>query len=269
MVRYYLLILLFITSCNKYSEFDTLYHSQEYQPAYDLLKKSTSNSTEYQERELKVLLFLAIQNTQVYLPFLDDALLKPIHEINQPWHDLSRSWVRFISASTLTDYQNIVYLIPRTPFKDHSAEQLRLTIQTHSLAKLKQYQEALAYLNASPITKNSSDLLYIKGQALLELKQYEESSEAFLRLTAIATNQKLKSLAFFYLGNIAMKTGDTDKADEYYFSAWQLNPYLAEINFQFGKLLQQKKYTDLHYRFYRASLRLNEDLAEAWYYLNI
>lgn len=269
MAKYCFLLLLLVVSCNKYSEFDTLYNNQEYQSAYELLKKDASNSPTYQERELKVLLFLAIQNTQIYLPLLDDVLLGKIDESNQPWHDLSRAWVRFISAKTLTDYQNIAYLVPQSPFNDNNAEQLRLTIQTHSLLQLKQYQEALAYLEASAITKNSTDLLYIKGHVLLESGQYEEASQTFLRLTSITSNKKLSALAFFYLGNIAIKMKDLDKADEYYLSSWRLNPYLSEVNFQIGRLLQQKKYSYLHSRFYRASLRLNEDHAEAWYYLNI
>ncbi len=267
--HYCLLILIFISSCNKFSEFDTLYYNQDFKPAYELLQKNTFNSPSYQERELKVLLFLTIQDTSTYLPILDNALLKQIYEENQPWHDLAKSWIRFISASTIADYQNIAYLIPRLPFKDNNAELHRLSIQTHSLVKLKQYQEALAYLTTSDLTKNSSDLLYIQGISLLELKYFDESDKIFSKLLTITSTPKLKALSYFHLGNIAMKNNDLKKAYDYYFKSWEINPHLAEVNFQIGKLLKQQKYSSLHYRFYRASLRLNEDLAEAWYYLNI
>ncbi|MGL4677513.1 MAG: hypothetical protein ACRCWI_07600 [Brevinema sp.] len=267
---FYVFLTLFFVSCNTYNKFDALYYNQEYQQAYDYLKtQGTSTSLLYQEREVKVLLFLALQDTQKYLPLLDHVLTQNAPESLQVWHNLVRSWIRFISAKTTIDYQNVLSVIPKEPFPDYNAEQLRLTIQSHSLIRLEQYQEAVAYLNASKITKNSSDLLYLKGIALIKLKQSSKAIEAFRNTITITKITQLQSLAYFQLGNIAVQDKLWSKAEEYYLKAWQLNPQQAELNFELGKVLQKKSYRELHYRFYRASLRLNENLAEAWYYLNI
>ena len=259
-----------IVGCSTNHNFDKLYINQEYHKAYNLLKnKGTDNSLSYQERELKVLLHLAISDVPTFLPLLDDALLKPIPKTMTNWHSLSRSWIKFLSAETEIDYQNILVTLPRIPFQEKKTEQLRLIIQTHSLSRLKRYQEALAYLNASKLTDSSSDLIYIKGIALQNLNQIESAKKSFEHLIDISTNKKLKSLSYFHLGNIFIDEDNLEQAQQYYVQAWNLNPFQAELNFQLGKILQKKSYDDLHYRYYRASLRLNENLAEAWYYLNI
>ncbi|MGL5955895.1 MAG: CDC27 family protein [Brevinema sp.] len=265
------ILAVFFVSCNSsHNKFDVLYYNQEYQQAYEFLRANPNpNSLFYREREIKVLLFLALQDTQTYLPLLDNILVQDIPEPLQVWYYLVRSWIRFISAKTTTDYQNIISIIPKEPFSDPNAEQLRLTIQSHSLVQLEQYQEAFAYLNASAITKNSSDLLYLKGITLIKLKQLSEAATAFQNAIAVSSVPRLQSLAYFQLGNLAVQDKLWEQAEEYYLNAWQLNPHQAELNFQLGKALQKKSYRDLHYRFYRASLRLNENLAEAWYHLNI
>ena len=259
-----------IVQCSTNQKFDKLYSNQEYHKAYNILKNNKNiNSLSYQERELKVLLHLATSDVTTFLPLLDNALLKEIPQTMTNWHSLSRSWIKFISAETDIDYQNILSSLPRIPFQEKKTEQLRLIIQTHSLSRLKRYQEALAYLNASKLTDSSSDLIYIKGIALQNLNQIELAKKAFKHLIEISSNDKLKSLAYFYLGNILAQENNLQQAQEFYVQAWNLNPYQAELNFQLGKILQKKSYSDLHYRYYRASLRLNENLAEAWYYLNI
>ena len=256
--------------CTTNQKFDKFYSNQEYHKAYNILKNNENiNSLSYQERELKVLLHLAISDIDTFLPLLDDALLKNIPKTMTNWHSLSRSWIKFLSAKTNIDYQNILVTLPRIPFQEKKTEQLRLIIQTHSLSRLKRYQEALAYLNASDLTDSSSDLIYIKGIALQNLKQLEYAKKSFEHLINISSNNKLKSLSYFHLGNILVQENDLQQAQQFYIQAWNLNPYQAELNFQLGKILQKKNYSDLHYRYYRASLRLNENLAEAWYYLNI
>ena len=267
-----LIVFLFLTvvKCSNNQVFDKLYYNQEYNKAYEYLKNNnTFNSLFYQERELKVLLHLAISDVAIYLPLLDEALLKDIPQTMTNWNFLSRSWIRFLSAKTDIDYQNILFILPRIPFQEKKIEQLRLIIQTHSLSRLKKYQEALAYLNSSDLTDSSSDLIYIKGIALQNLNQLDQAKKTFKNVINISSNNKLKSLSYFHLGNILVEEKNLKQAEKYYMQAWNLNPYQAELNFQIGKILRTKSYSDLHYRYYRASLRLNENLAEAWYYLNL
>ncbi|MDK2817904.1 MAG: hypothetical protein KFW21_00450 [Spirochaetota bacterium] len=269
-IMFIVFLFLTIVKCSNTQIFDKLYYNQEYDKAYEYLKNNnTFNSLSYQERELKVLLHLAISDVAIYLPLLDEALLKDIPQIMTNWNFLSRSWIRFLSAETDIDYQNILFILPRIPFQEKKIEQLRLIIQTHSLSRLKKYQEALAYLNASDLTDSSSDLIYIKGIALQNLNQFDQAKKTFKNVINISTNNKLKSLSYFHLGNILVKEKNLKQAEKYYMQAWNLNPYQAELNFQIGKILRTKSYSDLHYRYYRASLRLNENLAEAWYYLNL
>ena len=97
----------------------------------------------------------------------------------------------------------------------------------------------------------------------------EESEKSLVSLIKISSNPTLKSFGYFYLGSIKEKEEKYDEAEDCYMKAWDLNPKNAELNFRLGKILQKKSYSDLHSRFYRASLRLNENMAESWYYLNM
>lgn len=262
--------LIMLANCSNYYRFDQLYNKQDYENAYVVLKqKENINQDSYRERELKVVLHLATEGKIEYLPILDNILLKPIPNNMTNWYDLSKTWIRFISAQTPTDYKNILTIIPKESFKENSIEQLRLIIQSHSLLRLKRYQEILAYLKISPHAKNSSDLIYIKGMALYNLSNNTDALLKFQALVRTSANPILKSLGYFYIADILEKEGSIKKAESAYFNAWNLNPTHAELNFRIGRILQKKAYTDLHARFYRASLRLNENMAEAWYYLNM
>lgn len=266
----YTLLLILILSCDTSRKFDTFYAQQSYQEAYTHLKTyGDPLSFSYRERELKALLHLTISHPSIYLPLLDNALLQDIPKTMTNWHQLSRSWIRFLSATTDIDYQNILNLIPEKPFKEQKAEQLRLIIKGTSLLNLSRYQEVLSQLKASELTAKTSDLLYIQGLSEYHLQRYTEAKNSFQQLLSLASNTSLKSLGYYYLGMILSSEGDLESAQSHYRRALDLNPYQAEINFQMGKALQKQSYKDLPSRFYRASLRLNEDLAEAWYYLNI
>ncbi len=266
MAKIILLFLLFTACSSTYRHFDALYGAREYREAYALLRQKPNDSTAYLERELKVLLLLAMEDTQTYLPLLDQILMRRAAPELQDLHNVSRAWIRFISAGSDSDYSNIIAVIPRLPQDDQVIEQIRLIIQAHSLVNLEQYGQTAAYLKVSPLTAGSSDLLYLKGYSHMKLGQNEDAAKDFLALTEITQNPELESLAYYYLG---MLSENPDDAVKYMFEAWRLNPYQAEINFELGKMLENGQYQDLHYRFFRASLRLNEDLAESWYRLNI
>ncbi len=264
------LLLSSLASCGSYYNFDKLYAKQDYKQAYQVLKNSGDTGLpSYQERELKVVFKLALQGNPVYLPILDATLSKPTPKNMTNWDSLARAWIRFLSASTELDFQNVVVMIPQKPIKDSSIEQLKLIIYTHSLLRLKRYQEVIATLKISSHTKNSSDLLYIKGVAEYQMDLLEESEKSLVSLIKISSNPTLKSFGYFYLGSIKEKEEKYDEAEDCYMKAWDLNPKNAELNFRLGKILQKKSYSDLHSRFYRASLRLNENMAESWYYLNM
>lgn len=260
--------LIFI-SCGVNSQFDKYYKQEKYEEAYKILRNNGNpNKLSYKERELKSIINLVICGKNDYLPILDSILLKPSPKTMYSWYDFSKAWLRFISATSAQDYVNILAILPQEPFYEPKIEQLRLILQTHSLLQLKRYQELLTNLNNSPHAKNNSDLLYIQGLAQYHLSN-KNAIKSFQQMIRVSTNDQLKSLGYFYIAKILEQNGDNQEAEKQYLNAWNLSPNNAELNFEIGKSLQKNKYDDLHYRFYRAALRINENLAEAWYHLNI
>jgi len=268
-----LIIFFLFVSLNKCSvnyRFDKYYKQKNYKAAYQVLRNNGNpNKLSYKERELKSILHLIITGQNQYLSVLDSILLKPAPKTMYSWYDFSKAWLRYISATSTQDYLNILLILPKTSFKERKIEHLRLIIQSHSLLQLKRYQEIISNLYNSSYTKNNSDILYIQGLAYFSLKDYNQAIKSFRRILRVSTNDQLKSLTYYYIATILENKGDLNEAETYYFNAWNLYPNNAKLNYNIGTLLQKKKYDDLHYRFYRASLRLNEDLAEAWYRLNI
>ncbi|MGL4562168.1 MAG: tetratricopeptide repeat protein [Brevinema sp.] len=264
------LFLLFV-SCTTNMKFDQLFLKQEYKQAYELLRKrnSTKNSPQYKSRELKAVLALVINGHTEYLSILEALLSTPQEYQMNNWVMFARAWIRFISATKTEEFANVLEILPSQKFEDPHIELLRLSIQSHSLLKLEQYQILLMHLKESKLSQKSSDLLYLQAVSYLKIKDTKQSEKNFKKVLEMTENERLKSLSYFYLGEIQQQLNNDEKAFEYYLLSWELEPYNSETNFRIGTLLQKKSTDSLHTRFFKSALRLNENIAAAWLALNL
>ncbi|MGL4388315.1 MAG: tetratricopeptide repeat protein [Brevinema sp.] len=265
-----LIVLLLSSSCATSMRFEYLFSKKEYKKAYTLLRKNPKpNSSKYQSQELKAVIALVVHGNSEYLPVLEAILSKHYSEKMHPWILFARSWIRFMSASKVEEFAGILEILPSEKFSDVHIELLRLSIQSHSLLRLDRYQELLLHLDESSLTSKSSDLLYLKALAYLKLNNPHKAEKNFKKAISVTKNKRLESLSYFYLGEISQKRGDDKKSFEYYTISWELEPYNAETNFRIGTLLQKKGSESLHTRFFKTALRLNDNLANAWFSLNM
>ncbi|MGL4394787.1 MAG: tetratricopeptide repeat protein [Brevinema sp.] len=265
-----ILLIFFLSSCTSGMKFERLFSQQEYVKAYEVLRKNPKpNSAKYQSQELKGVIALVVNGHNEYIPVLEAILPKSYPEKNQQWVSFGRAWMRFMSAEKEEEFAGVLDILPAKKFSDPSIELLRLSIQSHALLKLDRYQEMLMHLDDSPLTPNSSDLLYLKGLAQLKLDNLFQAERLFKKSISVTKNEKLQALGYFYLGEISERKNNEEKAFEYYTISWELEPYNAETNFRIGTLLQKRSTESLHTRFYKTALRLNDNLANAWFSLNI
>ncbi|MGL4367504.1 MAG: tetratricopeptide repeat protein [Brevinemataceae bacterium] len=266
-----LLIVLMISSCGQYNQFDKLYKNKEFANAYRVLQNTHKENLEsFKEREIKVIIHLVISGHNEYLSILDSLLISEPSPNLQIWHDFARSWIRFVSAKTSVDFENVLKTLPKQTLKEVDLEQIRLIIYAHSLLELKEYKRLISYFSTRNISHKNSELLYLQGLTYMKLEDNAKAQQYFQSMIRNTANNQLKALGYFYIGEIVERERKTDLAEKYYLRSWELEPQNAELNLRLGRLIQQKnKYNDLHYRFYRASLRIDKNTAESWYYLNI
>lgn len=260
-----------ILSCTANSHFDQLYAKQKYEEAYNILrtKHLNHNSDSYKNREFKVVTALVVTGQENYFPVFDTLLLKPIPNKMIHWHNFAKAWIRFISAETDKDFVNVLEILPTKSLEDPNMELVRLSIQSHSLIKLERYQEMLLNLSQSKLANQKSELVYLQALSYFKLKNYKKSQEFFNKLLSITENNRLKSLAYFYLGEIQLDQNDQKKALAFYLKSWDCEPYNAETNFKIGMILKKTESSAISIRFLKSALRLNENLASAWFELNM
>lgn len=268
----YIILLLFLgfSTCSSYTEIDKLYTQGEFEQAYNLLKNKNINTRKYKEYELKLVMQIVMSGNKDFLPLLDALLLQSPPEQMHVWQDLARAWIRFISAQNNEDFRAVLEILPDFVFKDQSFERIRLAMQTHALTKLGRYQEVIFNLEGKKnIMQKNSELLYLQGNAYQHMADDQKALNSFNEASKLSQNAMLKALANFKMAEIYERNNDRIQAQKNYLVSWELQPYNAELNFRLGKLLSQQEYEGLHQRFYRAALRLDENNAEAWYYLNL
>jgi tetratricopeptide (TPR) repeat protein len=127
------------------------------------------------------------------------------------------------------------------------------------------HEEALCVLRAVVKMDNRFETLF----ALAELEyQMEREAEAFLHLQQALMVAPSSAPEFFeifkYLGNIFVRRGDLDSAEDAYFKAHRLNPDSDILHVNLGTLAIQRNQWDTAAENFRVALSLNAANDKAW-----
>ena len=256
-----------MASCTTYYKAEQLYKKGQFDEAYAVLRQKPLDGPKYRALELKVLLGQAFGGNTNYLHLLEEYLLLPAPKGEEDIYRFTSAWLIFLRAQTPEDFKSILSILPTTPFKDSVLEYARLAVQNQSLVKLQRYQEAVGNLDGK--TGRRSDLVYLLASAYKGLKKNSEALLLYKETIKISSDPVLQGLSYFYIGEILEQEGNIDEAKSAFLTSWGFVADNAILNFKIGQLLAQEGYETLPQRFYRATLRLDENHAEAWYYLNL
>ncbi|MGL5722159.1 MAG: hypothetical protein ACRCY4_07165 [Brevinema sp.] len=256
-----------LTSCTTYQKANRLYHRGQFDQAYEVLRQQPLDGAKYRGLEIKVLLGQAFAGNTNYLHLLEEYLLLPAPKGSEDVYRFTSAWLIFLRAQTPEDFKSILSVLPPAAIKDPMIEYARLAVQNQSLLKLQRYQEAV--LNLDGKTARRPDLVYLLASAYKGLKKNEQSLLLYKETIKLSEDPVLLGLSYFYMGEIFEQEGNPDEARNAYLTSWGFVADNAILNFKIGQLLGQAGYETLPQRFYRATLRLDENHAEAWYYLNL
>ncbi|MGL5253471.1 MAG: hypothetical protein ACRC9L_00360 [Brevinema sp.] len=258
---------LLLNACSTYQKANQLYNKGEFGKSYEILRQNPLNGDKYRILELKVLLGQAFSGNTNYLHLLEEHLLLPAPKKGEDIYRLTSAWLIFLRAQTSDDFKSILSILPTEPIKDPIIEYARLVVQNQSLLKLQRYQEAVFNLDGK--TGRRPDLVYLLASAYKGMKKNEESLLLYRETIKISKDTVLQGLSYFYIGEILEQEGKPKEAKDAYLKSWGFAADNATLNFKIGQLLSIEGYETLPQRFYRSTLRLDENHAEAWYYLNL
>lgn len=262
-----LAFLLALGSCTSYHKIESLYQKSRFSEAYALLQQQNPDSANYKAYQFKLAFLLVLEGDKNTLPLLDALLKAPPPQGAAEAHSLASAWGIYTAAKNNNDFKQILEIIPSRPLKDPFLEKVRLAMQSQSLLNLQRYKELVNNLEGK--TGRNSELLYMLAGAYKGLGENDKALGLYEDVLRISESSVLKGLACFHSGDIYEQQQDTASAQKFYLQSWDYAAGNASLNFKLGRILSKGSYEALPQRFYRAALRLDENHAEAWYYLNM
>jgi tetratricopeptide (TPR) repeat protein len=113
------------------------------------------------------------------------------------------------------------------------------------------------------------DDIYFIGKCYYGLQDYKTSYDYFNRVAYGTQSPFLRSMAEFEMGEIDFyQTNYTEALSKYVESVNYYSKY-AVCTYKIAKCLEKLKYKHLSPKFYKTSLRITNDYANAWFFLNI
>jgi len=101
------------------------------------------------------------------------------------------------------------------------------------------------------------------------LEDYKNAKKFYELIFQNSTNNKYVSLAFYQLGELEYFNENFTNALNYYIIAINKFSKYANYTDQIGRCFMKLKYPKLSQKFFKTSLRIQKDDANAWFYLNL
>lgn len=268
-------------SCINYEDFDAYYVEGDYYQAFQELQKfADKDDPEYYIRRFRVVIRIALDGDTDFFTKLE-ALVDDYYDSPTEYPSISNYVIlaeSFITFNNNDDYNDYVEIISNlSPINPVPPEFLSFAYKIRGIAnyKIGNYESAVDDLKASYLIEPYIDNYYYIAMSYYGLGQYEESIRFLEDVTANSTDDFMKSLAYFQLGEIYYHE-DITNSDQNYLKALKnyvnaVNSYSdsATYNYKIAKCLQKLGYETIFPRFLKTSLRIEPDYANAWYLLNI
>ncbi|MGZ3772835.1 MAG: tetratricopeptide repeat protein [Pseudobdellovibrionaceae bacterium] len=180
-------------------------------------------------------------------------------------HDLIASFLR--NAQLLMkhrDYSLAMNLLRQASNKE-SKNPLTLSLLTTCLEKLGKSQEALIAYRALISVDYGFESLFGYATCLYKLGRDQEALDKYYEALAVLTeeNENLFEL-YKNMGNIFVRRGDFDAAEEYYNKAYTMNPSSDVLLVNFGTLEVQRSDFDKSLYCFRKAIEINPENDKAW-----
>lgn len=274
-----LILILSMSSCSKYFHFDNLYDKGRYLEAFQALTEiQKTNQIQFQSRMVRIVTRLAVDGDMDFITKLDriandGAILAAYPELDAQIN-FAKTFLVYKSAKAVENYMSIISNLSDERSFPQEFQAESLFIRGYSYYKTGDYDLALDDLNRSYRIMPFLDNYYFIGMCYFNKENPAEARKYFEIVIDESSNDFLKSLAYFQLGEICYLEESSDnenyaRALDYYVNA--VNSYCdsAEYNLKIAKCLQKLGYQSLFPKFLKTCLRINKDNANAWFLLNI
>ncbi|URA09524.1 tetratricopeptide repeat protein [Thermospira aquatica] len=257
-----------LVGCSRYYTFDRYYDEQNWQQAKEILENiSEKNTDAYRLRLYRITFRLALAGDSQVLERLK-LLLEKEDPRFRGYQEFGRLYLSFVNALQSGDFENVLGL--KEPFSRFPEEFQPYAAQIFGIAHLmkNEAEEARKYLQKSYMMEPMQDTLYFLGQAHLMCGSEQDAVATWKQVIAAKPGGKLEAMSYFQLGELEYNKGNFSQALEWYFAAVNLYPeseiFVDKIAFCYQKMKNKK----LSEKFRKIALRINQDYATAWFYLN-
>jgi tetratricopeptide (TPR) repeat protein len=179
------------------------------------------------------------------------------------------AYIDFLESKDASQYLSVISNLsdPRKIPEEFLSDAFEL--RGISRYKLGGYSEAIEDLEKSYKMQPYIDDLYFIGKCYYGLQDYKTAYLYFNKVDEGTQNLFFRGLANFEMGEINFyETNYNDALMKYIESVnyYSKNPVCT---FKIAKCLEKLRYNRLSPKFYKTSLRITNDYASAWFFLNI
>ncbi len=179
------------------------------------------------------------------------------------------AYVDFLDAKDTPQYQSVVSNLQDLQKVPGEFVVYAYKLRGISCYKLGSYTEAINDLNSSYKIMPYMDDLYFIGKCYYGLQDYKTSYDYFNRVSSGTQNLFFRGLANFEMGEIDFYETNYSEALSKYVDSVNFYSKNAVCTYKIAKCLEKLKYNRLSPKFYKTSLRITNDYASAWFFLNI
>ncbi len=262
----------FFNSCSPFYKFDELYDQGKYLEAFSILKEiKTTNSLQYQKRAYRAIIRLSLQGDEDFIKKLGNTVTNFTAKDFLTYSNFSSTYLTFLNTP-LSDQKQFLIIISNFQNDHYIPDDFKpeaLQLRGLSRFKIGDYENAILDFHDSFRLAPFIDNYYFIGVCYSELEKYNEAFSFFNKVIEISDNPFLAGLSFYQKGEILYYQEKYESALNDYMQAIQYYPNSANFNFKIGKCLQKMGYNNLAPHFFRISLRIQNNFANAWYFLNI
>jgi tetratricopeptide (TPR) repeat protein len=256
--------------CSKYYQFDDLYNNGEYIEAYQILQAiEEKDHSEYYKREFQVVTRLAVSGDPDFISRLSNIVEREYPEAVFPFLNFARTFLIFYSSDSQDDYMTVVSNFSEDGAFPDEFKGYAYQIKGISLYKTGFYEIAISELEKSYRINSYIDNLFFIAMSHFGMGENDEAVRYFDRIIRNSMDNLLTAQSHFQKGEILYADGKIEEAYSEYINAANNFCNSANYSFKVGKALQRLGYRNLSPRFFRISLRIDGDFADAWFHLNI
>lgn len=268
-ILFFMIITIF-ASCSKYYQFDEYYSQGQYLKAYEVLDEiKNKESEEFYLREFQVVTRIALGGDSDFINKLEMMVTNTYPKKVDSYAHFAKTFLLFQEATEHECYETVISNLTKSsmvPDEFHGE-----TLQISGIAKYKigNYVEAIKDLEKSHNLTGHIDNHYFIGLCYDGLDMQKKAVASFDMVISSSKNELLLSQSFFQKGEIYYSMNQFDDALQQYIKAINNYSHSANFNFKLGKCLQRLGYKNLAPKFFKVSLRIDKNFADAWYQLNI